>query len=65
MSDDDLNYLAKLQAALTPDVEAAVNALCAATPGAADEEIGALLRDSFPELLQKNGAVMTAIGLYH
>jgi len=57
--------LRRLEAALTPDLKAAIHALLAATPEATDQEIKALLRDRFPEVLFKNRSVITAIGLYH
>ena len=65
MTDDDLKDVLQLQAALTPDLQSAIDALLAGTPEATDEEIEALLRDRFPEVFAKNRSVIDAIGLYY
>jgi len=45
------------------DLEAAIDALRDATPQATDEEIGALLRDRFPEVFERNRRVLFDLGL--
>jgi hypothetical protein len=61
MNHDD--FTAELEAKLTPDLKAAISALCSAMPEASDAEIAVLVRDRFPEVYEKNRPVLREMGL--
>jgi hypothetical protein len=44
-------------------LEAAIDALCAAMPEATDEELAALLRSRFPEVYEANREAIFEMGL--
>jgi hypothetical protein len=61
----DAEYLAQLQAVLTPDLKAAIHALLNATPDASEAKVIALLRDRFPDVYEKNRPVLVEMGLFN
>jgi hypothetical protein len=61
----DAEYLAQLEAVLTPDLKAAIHALLNATPDASEAKVIALLRDRFPDVYEKNRPVLVEMGLFN
>ena len=64
MTAEDADYLAELEAKLTPDLDDAMQCLINAGPhDATNRELSLLLIDRFPELAQKNKVALAELGL--
>jgi hypothetical protein len=60
---DTERIIAALEAELTPDLEAAIDALCYATPDASADRILVLFRTRFKEVYRKNFDTLVRLGL--